>query len=94
MLSVGLSESAFFYGTPRRRHVVNLGEDLRRETRRLAVRLHEIIGSGKTPPPEYTPGCQSCSLVDVCLPKAPRLAGTVERYLKTSIDEVLLEETA
>ena len=92
MLGASLTESAFFYGTPRRRHIVRLGKDLRLETKRLAARLHELIDSGLTPPPEYAPRCRSCSLVDICLPRMPRQNGGVRRYLEKSIDEVSCEE--
>ncbi|MEN8613803.1 CRISPR-associated protein Cas4 [Dehalogenimonas sp. THU2] len=94
MLGASIAESAFFYGTPRRRHAVTLDMDLRAETGRLAVRLREIIDSGQTPPPEYAPRCQNCSLIDLCLPQAPRQEGSVSRYLKRTINEVTSEETA
>ena len=94
MLGASLPESAFFYGTPRRRHVITLDEDLRTETKHIASRLHKMMDSKRTPQAEYSPRCQSCSLVDLCLPQALRETGGVKLYLKRMIAEVSSEETA
>jgi CRISPR-associated exonuclease Cas4 len=87
MLDIEILESAFFYGRPRRRDVVNLGSSLREETAIMAKRLHELIDSGKTPTAVYCEKCQRCSLGDVCLPKMPRGRDGVENYLRSALSD-------
>lgn len=61
-----------YYGARRRRSEVAFDEDLRRTTQEASARLHALLSSASTPPPEYEPRkCDACSLVSVCLPKAP-----------------------
>ncbi len=60
---------ALFYGKTRRRQDVAFDEPLRSETKKLAVKLHRLIDSRKTPKPIYSKKCDSCSFFDLCLPK-------------------------
>lgn len=94
MLGVAISESAFFYGQPRRRHAVSLSECLRNETKRMAERFHEMIRRQETPPPQSSPKCENCSLFEYCGPETPRERGVVSKYIAKMIDEVISEETA
>ena len=87
MLGVSIPCSSFFYGQPRRRYEVPLDETLRRETERLTALLHQLSQAGETPPAQYTERCRSCSLVDVCLPKAAGKRGGVRGYLSQAIVE-------
>lgn len=81
MLGVSIEESAFFYGKPRRRQAAAIDADLRRETEEVADRAHQLLQSGKTPPPEYGQKCRQCSLIDRCLPKAAGSQKKVQRYV-------------
>jgi len=87
MLDIQISSSAFFYGKPRRRNIVNLDSSLREETANVANRLHELIDSSKTPVVSYSVKCERCSLIDTCLPKMPRGRGSVENYLRNVLSE-------
>ncbi len=69
MLGVSVPEGALFYGKEQRREVVAISEALRRETEEVAAAVHRLLAEGRTPPPEYAPKCDSCSLVEVCLPR-------------------------
>lgn len=91
MLGVGISSSSFFYGQPRRRYDVALDNRLREETEDLVNLLHELTVSGRTPAADYHPGCRSCSLVNICLPKVTRGRKSVSRYLSRAVQE--LEDT-
>jgi CRISPR-associated exonuclease Cas4 len=82
MLGAPIQESAFFYGMPRRRQVVSLDNMLRQETEKAAERVHQLLLSGKTPAPAYSPKCRNCSLIDQCLPKTTSSSRRVARYLK------------
>jgi CRISPR-associated exonuclease Cas4 len=80
MLGTSVPAGALFYGKTRRRQEVIFDPALRELTRSTAVRLHELIGSGRTPAAVYEKKkCDRCSLKDLCLPRMP--AGRAGRYL-------------
>lgn len=81
MYDVSIGEGALFYGKTRRREVVPFGEALRAETESAAHDLHELFASGVTPGPVYMKGCETCSFIDLCLPKVAG-KGLVKGYLK------------
>jgi len=88
MLNVPVPEGALFYGKEQRREVVEIGEALRRETEAVAAAVHKLLAEGRTPSPVYARKCDSCSLVDICLPK--RVGGDtprVARYLTKVMEE-------
>ena len=87
MLSVSIAAGALFYGQPRRRSDVVFDETIRNETESLATHLHDLDRAGKTPPATHTTACRSCSLVDVCLPKATARSQSARRYLSRAIAE-------
>jgi CRISPR-associated exonuclease Cas4 len=72
MLDTPVPSGALFYGMPRRRQDVPIDADLRRLTQDAAARLHQLLASGVTPPPVRETKCDRCSLIDLCLPGAPR----------------------
>jgi CRISPR-associated exonuclease Cas4 len=63
---------ALYYGMSARREEVTLGDDVRDETRRAAELFHRIMREGVTPPPEFGPKCDGCSLQDLCMPRTAR----------------------
>ena len=87
MLHCVVGEGALFYGTNRRRQAVCFGEALRWETIQTAARLHELIRSGITPPARYEKKCDSCSLVQFCLPKVAGKGKSVGQYLAHALVE-------
>jgi CRISPR-associated exonuclease Cas4 len=86
MKQVSVPEGAIFYGQPRRREIVPLGVDLRREVEALAARLHAMIGAGRTPAAQFEPKCENCSLLDVCRPQLPKGPGSVRIYLRSACE--------
>lgn len=80
MLGFPVPEGALFYEKERHREVVTLEEGLRRKTEELARATHDLMEAGRTPPPVYTPKCDSCSLISRCLPKRVGTGGRVDRY--------------
>ena len=86
MLKIEIRSSAFFYGTPRRRQEVNFSLALREQTANLAYTLHDMVNQHLVPLPQYSEKCQSCSLVDVCMPKLPSVAKKVQDYLREAIE--------
>ncbi len=86
MLGVEVSSAALFYGQPRERLDVSLTPALREQTERLAARLHELIRAGKTPTARYEKKCDSCSLLNLCMPKTTGVRKSVDRYLAGILD--------
>jgi CRISPR-associated exonuclease Cas4 len=86
MMSIPVPEGAIFYGRTRRRFDVAFDESLRRETEEIAQKTHQLIASGRTPPPIYEKRCESCSLIKECLPKTIVKKTSVKRYLTRMIE--------
>jgi CRISPR-associated exonuclease Cas4 len=88
MLQVAVAGGALFYGKEQRREVVAIGDDLRRKTEEVAAAVHRLIADGCTPPPNYTKKCDSCSLVQVCLPRGVGGGKSrVARYLARALED-------
>jgi len=81
MLNTTINEGAIFYGKPRRRHEVIFSENLRKETEELALGLHKLIRNRMTPVGRYGKKCDSCSLLDVCMPKVTGVKKNIAMYL-------------
>ena len=74
MLGVRIAEGFLFYGQRKRRTAVEFDARLRQLVDTVAKALHELIASRVTPPAEYDARrCDSCSLIELCQPKALRL---------------------
>jgi len=84
MLEVEIRDGALFYGMTRRREDVVFDAELRAATESAAARLHELIASGRTPTAVRAPKCESCSLIDLCLPPRPAV-----RSVAAYLDEAL-----
>jgi CRISPR-associated exonuclease Cas4 len=87
MLRVTVEAGALFYGKTRRREDVVFDDGLRGLTEETARELHRLLGSGATPRAEYGKKCESCSLLEQCLPKMSTAGRSVERYLAVAGDE-------
>ncbi|MBN1648523.1 MAG: CRISPR-associated protein Cas4 [Spirochaetales bacterium] len=83
MLGVQVKSGMIYYGKERQRHEVVFSDDLRALVRKTAHELHVLFDSGKTPPPEYTKKCDTCSLLNICLPDKVRK--DVRKYMKKQI---------
>lgn len=86
MLSCSVPEGAIYYGKPRRRMAVLFDDTLREETRETARRLHELLGSGRTPQARYEKKCDSCSLLSLCMPKVTGAHRSVQGYMAKTLD--------
>lgn len=85
MLGVEIGEGDIYYGKTRRRRGVMFDADLRRDTRFAAERFHAMIRSAKTPPPVFTPACNSCSFVKTCMPRTMGKRRSVHNYLNRQL---------
>jgi len=80
MLNCHIENGSLYYGSQHKRHDVAFDTALREETERTAVRLHELIEKGITPPAVYGKRCEQCSLIDVCMPGAGKKI--VSKYME------------
>lgn len=70
MLRTAVPAGALFYGSNHRRQEVSFDSTLRAETHRLAAAVRAQIASGITPHATYDAKCRSCSLIELCQPRA------------------------
>ena len=87
MMDIAVPQGALFYGKTRHRHGVIFNDELRKETKETAKRVHELIGSGKTPKPIYEKKCKQCSLFSFCLPKPMSKGKSIKDYLSGVVDQ-------
>jgi CRISPR-associated exonuclease Cas4 len=88
MLGASIPRGALFYGRPRRRTEVEFTETLRQQTRDTAGQLHELLRSRQTPRAAYSKKCESCSLLELCMPKITGIKKNIRHYLsQAGMDE-------
>ncbi len=80
MMDCTIRHGAFFYGKTRRRLLIELDDALRAETLETIAAVRAMLQSGQLPPARYEPKCLSCSLLDLCQPKAQNTK-RLERYM-------------
>ena len=83
-------EGALFYGETKRPVVVPIDAELRRLTEETAAAFGELVAQGRTPPPVWRASrCGSCSLIDLCRPKAMTKSalGFRNRALQAALDD-------
>ena len=81
MLGCSITSGALFYGKTRRRQDVVFDPGLRRQVEDASARLHKLVRAGRTPSARYEKKCDSCSLVNLCMPKVAGAGKKVEGYL-------------
>ncbi|MEM7013959.1 MAG: CRISPR-associated protein Cas4 [Verrucomicrobiota bacterium] len=84
-----ISRGHLFYGQRKRRHDVDFDAQLRATTSAAAERLHELIASRKTPPAIREPKCESCSMLEICMPDALRFRQGAAAWLDRAFDSSL-----
>ena len=91
MLGRSIAGGALFYGKRRRHTPVPFDESLRALTRESAQRLHSLFASRITPPAVREKKCESCSLLELCMPDALRLRRGVEAWFERQLHETTSE---
>jgi len=87
MLAAEIPSGALFYGKTRRRQDVLFDPTLRQATENAANELHTLFESGLTPKPVYDKKCDSCSFINLCLPKTLEGSRSANHYLLKAIQE-------
>jgi len=85
MRTTTITHGALYYGQKRRRTEVTFDDDLRTRTAAAARELHSLITSGETPPAHREPKCESCSLLDLCLPDALRFSRGADAWFRRQL---------
>ena len=88
MLQAEVPCGALFYGKSRRRYEAEFDAALREQTEAAATGLHELFNEGKTPVAKYEKKCESCSLLERCMPKITGIKKNIRHYLsQAGMDE-------
>lgn len=92
MFETEIGKGYLFYGKRRRRHEVFFERTLREQTKGSVERLREIVDSRVTPPAEHGPKCESCSLLEICVPTvSDGEHGSAVEYLNTNVRRILAD---
>ncbi len=83
MLGGEIPTGALYYGKKKRRVEIVFDQALRQATVDTAEKLHELLRIGCTPPPIYSPACESCSFFEACLPEVVGKKDKVAKYMET-----------
>ena len=87
MLGVEVDNGALYSGAAHHRREVAFDAALRAETETAAGRMHELFDRGVTPTAQYSKRCESCSLLDMCLPRQVAGQGATQGYLRRMVHE-------
>lgn len=80
-----------FYGRPRRRVRVEFDPVLRQLTEEAIGRARALLRARRTPRARREPKCESCSMLELCLPDALD-AGSARRYFDRATKAAFAEE--
>jgi CRISPR-associated exonuclease Cas4 len=79
-----VTEGAVFHHSSRRRRVVPITQELRAKVEAIAGQVHELLRSGKMPPPVDDPAlCRGCSLKETCQPELLKSARQIRQLAET-----------
>jgi len=81
MLGRAVNSGALFYGKRRRRTEVAIDDNLRERTTAAIARLREMVDARETPAAVREPKCDSCSLINLCLPNATNSERSASRFM-------------
>jgi CRISPR-associated exonuclease Cas4 len=70
MLNIKIPKAVFFYGKIRRRNIIDIDDELRRQTEDIISKVREIVSCKIIPAAKYEAKCRNCSLQTICQPKA------------------------
>ncbi len=91
MLHMTIECGAIFYGNPRRRLEVIFSPQLRARTEDFAATMQRLFRNRETPAAVPGPYCQSCSLVDICLPQATAQEDGAARWVAQQVHSLQRE---
>lgn len=89
MLEISINSGAIYYGRPRKRKQVELTATLRAHLQEAIDGVRILLQNKQVPVAEYSSKkCNSCSLVESCLPRVVSQRKSVEHYLEKTIMDI------
>ncbi len=89
MFHTSIPSGFLYYGKSRRRVEVLFDEVLRNRVMSLIAEMYQLFDAGVTPPAVYQNYCESCSLVNLCLPRLAGRKQSVASYLNSAVGRKL-----
>lgn len=86
MLSCDIEEAALYYAETRRREIVEISGELRKQTQDMANEMWQYFQRGFTPKVKTGKHCKACSLNELCLPRLCQRV-SAKRYIEEAIKE-------
>ena len=81
MLGCAVANGAIFYKATKKRREIRFTHHLREQTVEAIAGTRKLLETGSTPPAEYGKKCETCSMIDLCQPKALGGSSTAGSYL-------------
>lgn len=81
MLGLAIATGCLFYGKRQHRTPVEFDAALRAATATTAARLHQMISARETPPAICAKKCDTCSLINLCLPDVTQTSRSASRFV-------------
>lgn len=81
-------EGALYYGKTKHRYEVEFDDILRVKTAYIIAETRAFIEQRITPKPNYSKKCESCSLLEVCIPKSLEKTNRVNDYILREINKL------
>lgn len=81
-----IEKCAIYYGKTHSREYVIITDEIRNKLRNTVEEMHRYYNAHTTPPAFKTRKCNTCSLLDICVPSIFE-EGTVVEYIKRHIKE-------
>jgi len=86
MLKISISKGALYYGKTKHRYDVVFDDVLREKTIQVIREVRAFIETKITPKPEYSKKCESCSLLEICMPKSLEKTKRIIDYIEKEIN--------
>ncbi|HKM41743.1 MAG TPA: CRISPR-associated protein Cas4 [Methanocorpusculum sp.] len=94
MYDTSIPRGYLYYGKTRHRTEVIFDEELREHVVSLVEEMYVLFENGITPSAVMGKHCESCSIVDLCVPTLSSRKKSVDQYLDSVLQEYAHEKTA
>lgn len=89
MLVCRIEKGYLYYGETKRRQEILFDNELRNKAVEICGKMHEYYEKQFTPKVKTSKACNSCSLVEICLPQLNRIT-SVKAYIEQSFREDII----
>lgn len=88
MMKINILNGALYYGKTKHRYDIVFDDVLRQETIKIINEVRAFIEERITPKPNYSKKCDSCSLLEMCMPKSLEKTSRVNDYILKEINKL------